>query len=327
MKINLESMKQPPFINRESELNTLLEYSEKGYYPILYLYGPEGCGKTRLLLELVKYIQNRKGYIVTYIDVQSVSDIKSALIAPSDITKVIIDLIKDISGPIGKILAYTFTRLAQNLSREKVENKRIVVLIDDVARPLGLEIIETYAKNLLNLLEELYSLNAKSVFILATTSEGLSRKLLARHNYVRLRELWNLSLEAAQELLKVLKSPSFIRNDMWLLTGGNPRSIVELWRKNWSIKMWLDEIKFSIKPLIEDLMKKFKIDLKRIIKNIDEVLEYPTLREKLINANLIVPIDRPCLGYTPPINEKLGIGEYYAWQIPAYRVVLERLIL
>ncbi len=173
----------------------------------------------------------------------------------------------------------------------------------------------------------MYSLNAKSVFILTTTSEGLSRKLLARHNYVRLRELWNLSFEATQKLLEVLKSPPSIRNDIWFLTGGNPRSIVELWRKNWDVKMWINEIKFSIKPLIEDLVKEFKTELKRVVKNIDEVLEFPTLREKLLNANLITPIDRPCLGYTPPIDEKLGIGEYYAWQIPAYRMILERLTL
>ncbi len=142
IKIHSESMEQPPFINRENELSILLEYSERGYYPVFYLYGPEGCGKTRLLLELVKYLQSREDYIVTYIDVQSVSDIRRALLAPPDITKVMIDLIRDISGPLGKILAYALTRLAQNLSKERIENKKVVILVDDVARPLGLELMQ-----------------------------------------------------------------------------------------------------------------------------------------------------------------------------------------
>ena len=38
---------------------------------------------------------------------------------------------------------------------------------------------------------------AKSAFIVATTSEGLSLSLLARHNYISLSEVWNLSREAA----------------------------------------------------------------------------------------------------------------------------------
>ena len=54
---------------------------------------------------------------------------------------------------------------------------------------LGLDLIEAYAKDLLDLLKVLYALGARTVLLLATTSEGVSRRLLARRNYVGLREL------------------------------------------------------------------------------------------------------------------------------------------
>jgi len=319
-------MKEPPFINREIELKVLLNYAKKGYYPVLYLYGPEGCGKTRLLKEVVKRLQNRKDYLIVYIDAQSTSSIENSLLAPSEIVRVMADIIGNLTEPIGKLLAYAVVKLSQKLSRRQVRDKRVVILIDDVARPLGLDVIEVYAKNLLKLIEELYSLGVESVFVLATTSEGISRRLLARHNYTRLRELWNLSPQSTQELLKALEAPPSISNRLYSLTGGNPRSIIELWRKNWKVKTWIQEIEFNLKPFLEDLPRDLKEKLVKVIEDIDLVLEDLTLRDRLLEANLIAPIDRPCLGYTPEVNKELGIGEYYAWQIPVYKQVLCKLL-
>jgi len=55
---------------------------------------------------------------------------------------------------------------------------------------------------------------------------------------------------------------------------------------------------------------------------VDSVLDEPWLRDGLVETNLIAPVDRPCLGYTPPVDEELGVGERYAWQVPAYRVAV-----
>ena len=122
-------MKYPPFVNREKELEVLLKYSEEGYYPIFYLYGPEGCGKTRLLLELAKLLHDKENYFTIYIDVQSISDVKSALLASPEVIEVMIDLIKDMSGPIGKILAYALTKLSQKLSRKRIMGKLSLIHI------------------------------------------------------------------------------------------------------------------------------------------------------------------------------------------------------
>ena len=57
----------PRFVDREAELARLHSYAEKGMHAPLLLYGPEGCGKTRLLLELVRRLRGRE-YLVVYVD-------------------------------------------------------------------------------------------------------------------------------------------------------------------------------------------------------------------------------------------------------------------
>ncbi|RLE83654.1 MAG: hypothetical protein DRJ67_11815, partial [Thermoprotei archaeon] len=51
---------EPRFVDRIEELEFLEELSIKGFYPVLYIYGPEGCGKTRLLREFYSRIGGRR---------------------------------------------------------------------------------------------------------------------------------------------------------------------------------------------------------------------------------------------------------------------------
>lgn len=44
----------PRFVDRVMELNWLRDWSSGFRYVPLYIYGPEGCGKTRLLKEFAR---------------------------------------------------------------------------------------------------------------------------------------------------------------------------------------------------------------------------------------------------------------------------------
>ncbi len=319
--VSLPRRAETPFVDRGEELSALAELAARGFYPVLYLYGPEGCGKTRLLLELAGRLE-RGGYLVVYVDAMSARSVRGAVLGPPDVVDALAEAARG-AGPAGRLAALAVLELGRALARRRVEGRGVVVLVDDVARPLGLDLIEAYAKDLLDLLEELYALGARSALVLATTSEGTSRRLLARHNYVRLRGLWNLGPAATSELLEALGAPLGVRAEVWRLTGGNPRSVVELWRRGWDLSSWLRDVEASVRPLLEGLPRD---RLRAAVEDVDSVLDEPWLRDRLMEANLIAPVDRPCLGYTPPVDEELGVGERYAWQVPAYRVAVGRLV-
>ena len=315
----------PRFVDRVVELEELVELAERDFNPTLFIYGPEGCGKTRLLRELVARLRGR-GFLAVYVDAQSTRSLEEVVEGPRELVEALTEAVAGLAGPAGRLAALAATRLSRKLAKRRVEGARLAVVVDDVARPVGLDVVEAYAKDLLNLVEELYGLGASSVLAVASTSEGLSRSLLARHSYVRLRELWNLGLEAAEELMENLGAPRQLRSEAWRLTGGNPRAIVELSRRGWRTHQWLKAVEASLKTLLDALPSKLKTLLAKAVEDVDSLIEEPELSKALIEANLVTPIDRPCLGYTPSPDPDLGVGQRYAWQLPAYKGTIAKLM-
>ncbi len=316
----------PPFVDREAELNVLQRYAERGFYPVLYVYGPEGCGKTRLLKELISRLKGREGYLAVYIDAQSTGSVEEALTGSREVVELLTAALEASSGPVGRLLALLLTRFTRWLDRRVVRGEHVVVAVDDVAVSLGVELAESYAKSLLSLVEQLYSYGASSVLVVASTSEGESPRRLARHSYVRLVQLWNLSRDAALQLMDVLGAPEEVWEEVWRLTGGNPRSIVELAVQGWDIGGWLEAVERSVSLALGDAVKRYGAPLAEVVEDVDVVDDYPELRRLLVEANLVTPVTRPCLGYTPPVDPGLGVGRRWAWQLPVYRHAVRRLL-
>ena len=315
----------PRFVDRAEELRSLEELASTGFYPILYLYGPEGCGKTRLLHELRRRLGEKPGYLVVYVDAEEASDPREAVRAAPEVASELLEALGEAAGPPGRMLARLLPSLLKRLRERLVAGRRVVVLVDEVARPLGLDAIEQYAKKLLDALEALYERGARSVLILATTSEGLSRRLLARHNYAALAEVWNLGRDAYEELLEALGAPRDARGDAWLATGGNPRFTLMLSSLGWRVERLEAWVERRVRALLGGLLRSQRDALLAAVEDVDVLEERPSLAEALLEANLVIPIDRPCLGYTPPPDPELGIGERYAWQAPVYMRVVHRL--
>ncbi|MEM3998827.1 MAG: hypothetical protein QXM62_05565 [Ignisphaera sp.] len=173
-------------------------------------------------------------------------------------------------------------------------------------------------------LEDLLAYEAKSVFILATTSEGVSRSILARHNYVTLAEIWNLDYSSFKELLIELGAPDNILYDVWKALGGNPRLAIALRARGWRLDVLEEDLYKGVKVLLESIARRFRKGLEEVVEDIDKVSEHPELGKYLLEANLIIPIDRPCIGYTPPIDKGMGIGKLYAWQTPLHQRLVGR---
>jgi hypothetical protein len=87
-----------------------------------------------------------------------------------------------------------------------------------------LDKVEVYGKSLLNLIEyppEPY----ERIVIIVATSEGLSRWRIGRHLWAWIIPMWNMGRKDFEELYEKIpgSKPSF--DEVWRLTGGNPRTL------------------------------------------------------------------------------------------------------
>ncbi len=315
-----------PFVDRESEMSKLLGYTDRGFYPVLFIYGPEGCGKTRLLREFIARIKAREDVVAVYIDAQSTERVEDAVYGPKELVEYLSTAIEGVSGVVGKLVAQLLPRAIKKVFEYRLRGKKLVIAVDDVAKPLGLDVVESYAKKLLDLVEWALGVGVDKVFVLATTSEGISMRYLARHSYVSLDMLWNLSMDAAIELLRILNAPRDRIDEIYRYTGGNPRAMIEMYTLRWDVNAWLERLFKKLQNLVIDALYRYREQVADVLDDIDKLVRYPSLRDVLLELNLVIPIVRPCLGYTPSIDRELGIGRFYAWQIPAYREVLKRVV-
>jgi len=177
------------FVDRVGELETLFQFSSRFRGVPLYIYGPEGCGKTRLLREFVRRFRGRFGGrgVAVYIDALERDSVERAVLA-SDSVGVVVEAAASIAEnaagqPLGRVLADRVATLLQKLAaRLTLSGRYLVVAVDDVARAIGVENIERYVKWLYELLWKIgEDYNPKAVNIIVTTSEGQSLLLLGAY--------------------------------------------------------------------------------------------------------------------------------------------------
>ncbi|RLF21593.1 MAG: hypothetical protein DRN15_10905 [Thermoprotei archaeon] len=341
-------MSEIRFVDRIVELKALKEFCSSFRALPLYVYGPKGCGKTRLLKEFVKRFNNYFGEdaIAIYIDAMERSSLEKALLTPRtiEIAKDVLEKMfcfmnfkKNIESGIGRVLADSIsTILEQAILHKKLEGNYVLVIVDDVARAIGLDQVEHYVKWLYELLWKLAEeYRPKAINFIATTSEGKSLELIARHRHAGLSLLWNLDEKAFEELFHELKPPKDIDfEQVWRLLGGNPGKLIELASYyKWNLDNWFKELLDRLKPIAVEIMRrKLTEELKLLIDDPDNVwhkasMKLGELYELLVEKNLFMYRGISALGEAHiPKDLDLGIGKDYAWQVPAYREALRQLL-
>ena len=325
-----------PFVNRSEELRVLEELSARGLTKPLYLYGPEGCGKTRLLRE---FIGSFRG-VGIYIDALEEKDVELALRFSrvlSTATSILAEVVGSYTGSVGRVLAERVSELlGRVLTSLSLKGSKVVVVVDDVARAIGINRIEWYVKRLYELIwraVDRYGID--SLLIVVTTSEGLSLDVVARHTHSHIRLLWNLGEEGFRELALRLEPPSTSAiQDAWMATGGNPRALIELAMDyGWEVDKWLNSLERRLLRVAEEVRHRgLAKELEMVIEDIDSIYRNPSremleLRRLLIEENLILSKYMETLvGRELAPSRSLGIGRYYAWQLPAYREVLRKIL-
>ena len=128
------------------------------------------------------------------------------------------------SGPAGAYLATRIGSLVEKLlTRLRLSGEHVVIAVDDVAQVIGLSRVEWYVKWLYELSHRLLEdYGAESVLAVATTSEGVSRRLVPRHRHGAVRLLWSLPRRGFEEMLRILGRLD-MAEELWSPIGGDPR--------------------------------------------------------------------------------------------------------
>ncbi|RLE57285.1 MAG: hypothetical protein DRJ40_02940 [Thermoprotei archaeon] len=321
-KIYIEGIgKWISFVDRERELKQLINLATRGNPFPIAIYGPEGCGKTTLLKYLTKQLKQHENYIAIYIDALEQQDLAKAIACTHhELWEVVTSLVA--ITPVGENLAKSITTILRKLHEKiSLKGKKVVVVVDDVYKAIGLNNVARYTKMLYEWVNYLHTnFNVSTVLFILTTSEGESKRELYRHTYVHVYMMWNLPKKGLEELAKQLEAPIDIEA-LWKLTGGNPRAVIDLAIHNWDVDNWTKYIERKVTSTIRDIDPR---ELKTLVEDPDSNWRIAT---KLEERGLMMELNRALvIGEEPNPNPELGIGREWAWQLPIYRQVIEKIV-
>ena len=302
------------FVDREKEFSQLREVVFRGTAFPFVIYGPEGCGKTSLLRFVARELRSYGDTVVVYVDALEGFDVEKALFSSH---REIIDFVQDlISVPLGASIARAVMRVVSRFAQGVgIENRNVVVILDDVYRAIGLDEVDRYTKSLyewIGYLHEKYRVSNTAIVL--TTSEGISKRILSKHTYVSIHMMWNLPRRGFEEFVEQL-NPHIDVEEIWMYTGGNPRAVIDLARLGWSIDKWIAKI-------YEDRIRRalHTIGKDKVLQLAEDPDSDWLSAEKLEEMNLMIELRRgSAIGLQPEKSIELGIGEEWAWQIPAYK--------
>ncbi len=317
------------FVDRDVGLGQVMEWAEKSTRFPVVIFGPEGCGKTAFLKQAAEVLREL-GYEVFYI--HPLDEVFEAKVSFPDVKRAFMEFVERAlaDNAVGRIVwaVFEFTRKILSIRRSNV-----AVVVDDAFQVIGLDKAAGYVKGLLNMIEHpVY--DYEKMVVLVATSEGLSREEIGRHFWAEITPMWNMPGEGFEQLYEKLPGPKPPFEDVWRLTGGNPRMLARLYQAGWRADHVINRI-IDEKGLTRDFIARWRGWLERVVEDPDAASEvdFPgELRSELVKRNLIIYnmyFREPNLwiDYIPPERDlDLGIGRYAAWQTPLHREAVRRVL-
>ena len=319
------------FVNRDQALRQVEEWAVKGTYPVQVVYGPEGCGKTAWLKQSVELLKEL-GFDVVYVNPLD----KEQLVEVS-----VVDLRKRFLKVVRQAMAENaLTRIAWSAYELvhdliKAGRRKVAILADDVFQVIGVRESAMYVKALLNLIEYPPA-EYERVITVAATSEELSRREIGRHRWADLDAMWNITKEGFKQLYEQIPGSKPEFEEVWRLTGGNPKLLGRLYEFNWNVDPLIRRIQDEkrIPEFITSLSNRERELLREALENPDSLVsrEGLPLLDRLVELNVVVDaipardpefwIDQPPPGRDP----ELGIGIRVAWQTPLHREAVKKVL-
>jgi len=327
---------QIQFTDRDRALQQVLEWSEKGTWRPIVVFGPEGCGKTALLRQAASALKEL-GYDVLYL--HPLDGVFEAEVGEPDVKSALLNLAQRAlaEDAAGRVAWAVFDFVRELL---KVKKTKVAVVADDVFQAIGLEKAAMYVKGLLNSIEHpLY--DYEKMVVLVATSEGVSRREIGRHRWADLMPMWNMGKEGFRQLYEQVPGPKPDLEEAWRWTGGNPGMLAQLYQAGWEPARVVEELaeKRKLTLFAASLSGEEREWLVQTVEDPDTLFarERLPLMDKLVEMNLIVDsvyrredwlwIDQP----PPERDPELGPGaspdhfaRRVAWQTPLHREAVRR---
>ncbi len=308
------------FSDREAEVETVKEWLERPQSFPIAVYGPEGCGKTTLF-KYFAWRMRKRGYLSLYVNALGARDLAEVVDfdKPGILKEILDSLVAEFRLPLGLLVSRLITHIVYRLYRSLAASKGIIVVLDDVYKAIGLEEVDRYTKMLYEWISwKLPELNIKEFLVILTTSEGVSKRELLKHTYVRVYMLWNLPRNGFYELVEQL-NPPLDPELIWRISGGNPRVVAELASLGWNLDKLIEEYRERVSKLLT--AHSIPLDtVKRLAKDPDSNPENALRLEEI--GLMIQVMKKMVLGRSVEEDPELGIGREWAWQIPLYRYVV-----
>jgi predicted AAA+ superfamily ATPase len=320
------------FVDRERALKQVEKLAEKSTRFPIVVFGPEGCGKTAWLKQAT-FILRELGFEAIYID-----PLRRDFIAYTEIKEVAKMLAEATAEVIG-IAQVKLATLALDVMKDLIsiwKKKRVAILVDEVFQAIGLDKAEIYVKSLLNLIEYPPA-NYEAIVSIVATSEGITRGKIGRHLWALLKPMWNMSRSGFEELYEKIPGQKPPFENIWKITGGNPRMLAQLYEFKWDVELVIRNLPESKKlnTFISSLSNDEKKWLSEAIIDPDSLLtkDRIPLLNKLVELNLIIDTvperDQRIWIDVPPLERdlELGIGKHVAWQIPLYKESIKKVLM
>ncbi len=314
------------FVDRDQAIRWIERWADRGMALPHVVYGPEGCGKSAWLRQSAALLREL-GFHVIYINpVESSFAVELGI---EDLRSKLMGLIREAASQTawGRVVWSVV-----DIARAAIEAgaRKLAIIVDDVFQVIGLDKAAIYVKGLLGVLEHPPASYDKIIAI-AATSEGVSLREIGRHSWSNTAPMWNMAREGFEQLYERLPGakPSF--EEVWRLTGGNPRMLGRLYESNWSVDDVVDAL-IKERGISRGFVERWRGYLEEAVDDPDSLwYNAPEeLIDELVERNMIayfLPERRESLWVDQPPPERdleLGVGRRVAWQTPLHREAVKK---
>ncbi|AEA12397.1 hypothetical protein TUZN_0913 [Thermoproteus uzoniensis 768-20] len=314
------------FADREAALRRVEEWAERGTRLVKLVFGPEGCGKSAWLRQSAELLREL-GFDVLYVNPLQREFL--AEVGVSDVRSRLVEILREATAEAWGRAAWALIDLARELI--KAGRRRVALLADDIFQAIGLDKAAIYVKGMLGVIE--YPPRSyDAVVAVVAAGEGVARREIGRHMWADQYPMWNMSRDGFKQLYDQIPGDKPPFEDVWRLTGGNPRLLGQLYEAGWDVDKVV-EMFMRGKELNSPDLFRWRGWLEKAVEDPDVLwtVEAPEgLLDILVERNLVVHnlhdrdprfwVDAP----PPERDPELGVGKYVAWQTPLHREAVRK---